>query len=233
MTLRFASPRSARKSTNRLLALVLLVPALVGAASAQTPTTARDTDGTTPLALSPGSPAGSYSLSGFESVNLYDGGLSFALPLYRVGGRGAAGYTVMLPFEQKWTVERRRDQFSGDFSYFPTREWWSSNGATAPALGGLKARHAGSDSLNCPAAGTTVYTKTLTRVTFTAPDGTEYEMIDSQTGGQAHEQVCVTSGFSRGAVFVTTDGTSATFISDSAVLDTWMAGDSDPTPPPA
>lgn len=39
------------------------------------------TDGATPLALSPGTPAGSYPLSGFDNVNLYNGSLNFQLPL--------------------------------------------------------------------------------------------------------------------------------------------------------
>jgi hypothetical protein len=38
------------------------------------------TDGSTPLALSPGAPAGAYALSDFESVNLYNGSLNFSLP---------------------------------------------------------------------------------------------------------------------------------------------------------
>ena len=53
-----------------------------------------NTDGATPAGLSPGAPAGSYSLTGFENVNLYNGNLNVSLPLLAVGGRGSAGYTV-------------------------------------------------------------------------------------------------------------------------------------------
>src|SRR5689334_8685458 len=35
----------------------------------------------TPLGMQKGAPAGSFSLSGFESVNPYSGGLNFTLPL--------------------------------------------------------------------------------------------------------------------------------------------------------
>jgi len=49
------------------LALLLLL--LLSNAQAQT----SPTDGSTPLALSPGAPAGSYALSGFDNVNLYNG----------------------------------------------------------------------------------------------------------------------------------------------------------------
>src|SRR5215212_3473458 len=63
------------------------------------------TDGMTPTGLAPGSPAGSYPLSGFESVNLFNCNLSFRLPLLRAGGRGAAGFAATLPVEQKWVVK--------------------------------------------------------------------------------------------------------------------------------
>lgn len=48
------------------------------------------TDGSTPLGLQPGAPAGSYALSGFDNVNLYNGNLSFQLSLLGVSGRGGA-----------------------------------------------------------------------------------------------------------------------------------------------
>ena len=46
--------------------------------------TTKPTDGATPLGLQAGTPAGAYSLSGFDNVNLYNGSLSFALPLLRL-----------------------------------------------------------------------------------------------------------------------------------------------------
>ena len=59
------------------------------------------TDGSTPSALTPGAPAGSYGLSGFENVNLYNGNLNFALPLVHIGGRGGVDCTMMLTIEQR------------------------------------------------------------------------------------------------------------------------------------
>ena len=55
--------------------LLLLILSTV--ANAQT----SKTDGATPSGLQPGAPAGAYSLSGFENVNLYNGNLNFSLPL--------------------------------------------------------------------------------------------------------------------------------------------------------
>src|SRR6185295_9418526 len=64
------------------------------------------TDGATPLGLAPGAPAGSYSLSDFEDVNLYNGTLNFSMPLLKIGGRGEAGYSLMLRVDHKWLVQK-------------------------------------------------------------------------------------------------------------------------------
>src|SRR5713226_9564998 len=64
------------------------------------------TDGTTPGALTPGAPAGSYALSGFDNVNLFNGNLNFNLPLDIVGGRGGVRVPISLFFERHWRVER-------------------------------------------------------------------------------------------------------------------------------
>src|SRR5229473_1513531 len=78
----------------------LLLGLLVSNANAQT----TSTDGTTPLSLTPGSPAGSNPLSGFDNINLFNGNLNFHLPVGHIGGRGEAQYTMMLPIENHWRV---------------------------------------------------------------------------------------------------------------------------------
>src|SRR5215212_2671192 len=73
----------------RLTLFLFSVLALVcGHALAQT----RATDGATPAGIAPGAPSGSYSLSGFDNVNLFNGRMNFQLPLLSVGGRGGVGY---------------------------------------------------------------------------------------------------------------------------------------------
>src|SRR6266498_4485560 len=79
------------------LCKVALFAALAIVAGAQT----SPTDGSTPLGIAPGAPAGSFALSDFENVNLYNGNLNFQLPLLRVGGRGGAGYTMTLKLDSK------------------------------------------------------------------------------------------------------------------------------------
>ena len=64
-----------------------------------------NTDGTTPLALTPGSPAGSYALSGLDNINLFNGNLNFRLPLLDIGGRGDSRMQMQLLVEQHWRVE--------------------------------------------------------------------------------------------------------------------------------
>src|SRR5689334_12107689 len=83
---------------------VLLITCLYSSAAAQT--SQKITDGSTPSALAAGAPVGSYTLSGFETVNPYNGGLNFSLPLLRVGGRGEAGYDITLRIDHKWVIRK-------------------------------------------------------------------------------------------------------------------------------
>ncbi|MCI0662838.1 MAG: hypothetical protein L0220_17355, partial [Acidobacteria bacterium] len=66
-------------------------------------------DGQTPSGLAPGSPAGSYALSGFDTINLYNGKLNFRLPLITIGGRGSAGFTKYLTIEKNWDLKSRTE----------------------------------------------------------------------------------------------------------------------------
>ena len=143
------------------------------------------TDGNTPLGLQPGAPAGSYALSDFESVNLYNGNLSFQLSLLNVLGRGGAHLPVLLPIEGKWRVlDLTLPQPNGSVKHFymPTQSWWENNDRKYRA-GSLVARQGSDEIMTCP-DNTTIYAVTLTRLTFVGPDGTEYELRDQATGGR-------------------------------------------------
>src|SRR5690349_170822 len=98
------------RNLGRGISCLFLLAFLVGDAAAQQSTIiSHPTDSATPLAMAPGAPAGSYAVSGFDNVNLFNGNLNFRLPLLQVGGRGEAGYTMMLPIEQHWQVMHRAD----------------------------------------------------------------------------------------------------------------------------
>src|SRR5690349_841387 len=197
----------------------LLISALGFAATAQTRSA---TDGSTPLGLQPGAPAGSYALSGFDNVNIYNGNLSFQLSLLQISGRGGAQTPVMLPIAGKWRVsDVSIPQIGGGVThrYLPIQSWWENN-ERKYSPGTMAGRQAGVDEVDCP-DGTKVFAYSITRLTFTAPDGTEYELRDQLTGGQpANNGLCNYSNpQSRGTVFITTDGSAATFISDSTIYD--------------
>lgn len=211
----------------RLPQVALLLLLLVAGVSAQTSSTTAS-DATTPKGLAPGAPAGSYALSGFEQINLYNGNLNFHLPLVSIGGRGAAGYTMMLALNTaKWSVRHSESQ-TGSQTWTPTQHLW---GDSDPGYGPgrMLGRQSGFDInplRGCPAypQGKQFYQTTLTTLTFTGPDGTEYDFRDQATGGQrlAVTPACPTSpytGASRGTVWVTTDGSAATFLSDGAISD--------------
>jgi len=96
----------------------LLVGLLVSNANGQT----SSTDGTTPLVLTAGAPAGSYGLSGFDHINVFNGNLNFHLPMVHVGGRGDAQYTMVLPIETHWRVLDRSNDYQE--IWLPTDSTW-------------------------------------------------------------------------------------------------------------
>src|SRR6185369_1517661 len=122
----------------------------------------------------PGSPNGAYALSDFDVVNLYNGSLNFRLPVYNVAGRGGAAYPITLKVDKKWTVEKHIEPGVGAF-YYADGAWWSETGAAWFMDVGRVDIRTGYRVVS----GSTV--DGLTRVTFTAPDGTEYEFRDQLT----------------------------------------------------
>ena len=64
------------------------------------------TDFMTPAGMAPGSPAGSYVLSGFDTVDLFSGNLNVALPLRAIRGRGEAGYNMTVRLERNWAIQQ-------------------------------------------------------------------------------------------------------------------------------
>src|SRR5579885_295181 len=77
------------------------------------------TDGTTPPSIAPGSPAGAYALSGFDTVSLYSGKVNLLVPLRTIAGRGAAGYEMTLPIQRNWQVREVANE-DGTTSYAAT-----------------------------------------------------------------------------------------------------------------
>lgn len=208
------------------ICFVIILTLFSNMAAAQTTTTQRPTDGHTPLEIAPGSPAGSYALSDFDSINLFSQSIGFRLPLLRVGGRGQAGYTITLPIERKWRIKHtiydpsigcaKCEIFIPEHHYLPESNWHM---ALKPGFspGVMLGRTAGIDPSKVGGCGM-IYARTLTRLTFVGPDNTEFELHDTRWGGSPRPGGC-TTGENRGREFVTADGSSATFIADADVTD--------------
>jgi YD repeat-containing protein len=174
--------------------------------------------GTTPPGVEPGSPSGSYALSGFDTVNYFSGALNIRLPLVQVGGRGEAGYSMLLPIQNQRFVAVKYPAGQGPgtgYVYYADNTDWS---AIRPVYspGTLTGRMELSGTCKL----TTDHLLSLTRLTFTEADGTEYELHDQSTDGNKLTFYCDHRGAAnRGTVFVSANGEAMTFVSDSAIID--------------
>ena len=197
-----------------VLNLILVTMLLVSITTASTVT-----DGSTPLGLSSGAPVGTYPLSGLDNINVYNGNLNFHLPLLTVGGRGGVTHTIGRMIEQHWRMDHwvLPDQVELHTPMY--NPWVPLNVGYSPGV--LFGRKVNDGWCSQSAQSTS----TLTRLTFVAPDGTEYELIDKLTGGQIRTSFCwAGNGFSRGTVFVSADGTSMSFVSDAIIYDNQFGG---------
>src|SRR5258708_32796508 len=98
---------------------LLVLCVLAQGALCQTATPSSLTDSYTPAGLEPGTPAHSYPLSGFDNISYFSGSLNFRLPLLRVGGRGQAGYTLMLPIEGRFNLLTVTADDRGPYTFTP------------------------------------------------------------------------------------------------------------------
>ncbi|MGE0884871.1 MAG: hypothetical protein AB7P14_15100, partial [Blastocatellales bacterium] len=205
---------------NSFLALMATM-ALPSNGRAQSGNTA--TDGFTPEGLKTGAPAGSFQLSGFDNINYFNGNLNFSLPLLGIGGRGSAAVGIPLRIEHKWRVIRTPHPGGPGFGYVNTPEpnnWQSIDPGYGPGI--LIGRSGGEMPQSCNVQQGQY--DALMRLTFTAGDGTEYELRDvsSNNGNSATTYYSYCSvGFSpnRGKIFVSADGNAVTFISDVDIYD--------------
>ncbi len=221
-----------------LAGLLSLMPLLGQTAEATGPISSY-----TPAALQAGTPGGVQILSPQEAVNLYNGNLSFVVPLYRVGGRGAAGYTMAVPIGTKWTLENHPNNGQNIFAPTPTVypvDFLFPDASAGPnrySPGRIVQRYAnvpGDAIYPCnfsgtPGAGFTYFqSPTQTKIVWLEPDGTEHEFLDVLNHGQplppqTPTYTCQTDpnvgGPYRGTVFQSTDATAASFVVDPGVYN--------------
>ena len=149
-------------------------------------------DGVTPHAFKPAEPTSTYTLSGFDSVNYYTGGLSFNLPLLKIGGRGDVGYTMSLGIRPPgWNVQvslssetpgQFQGQFTRVFSSFAaggdTAWWHASNPGYGPGF--VFVKPTGESPGYCGIGNTPQYIHTFTHLVYVQPGGSETELYDTQ-----------------------------------------------------
>jgi YD repeat-containing protein len=195
----------------------------------------------TPAAIAAGTPSGVAVLSPHEAVNLFNGNLSFEVPLHSVEGRGKAGYTMVVPIGTKWTIENdlfnNNDYFVPVPSTAPETYLWPSGYANFEGAPGQIIRRDAIDgngrrTYYCTRPGTIgdgyIYIDdySLTKFVWVEANGTEHEFLDAATGGSLLGSLVYTcntdpinGGPSRGTVFESDEATGATFIADNTVRD--------------
>ena len=186
--------------------LVILVMAVTGRSQSST-------DGLTPPSLTPGSPAGSYSLTDFENVNLFNGNLNFHLPLVKIGGRGSAQTAMVLKIETRWRIEEHASCQPCQSYFYPTYNWWTAGPTPGYGPGSLAYRNQEDGDSSCVTNFGGTF-KLLQRLTFTAADGTEYELRSRLNNGQPLSLITCQAPTALGREFVTADGVSALFVFD-------------------
>jgi len=209
------------KALCAILAMVIL-PVAKATAQSRTPT-----DGYTPTGMATGAPAGSYPLSGFDNINLFNGHLSIDLPLLQIGGRGGAGFQLRRPVDRGWQIESRIVNITGsDYEVKDANVRTSYGRAYRPiSLIGIRTADRQETSIDC---GVIQPVQTLTRLKAVTDDGTEQFLIDETYQGAAQwEDLCNSgnpTGANRGKVFRSRDGGSMTFISDTDIFDDRHSG---------
>ncbi|MGB5037026.1 MAG: RHS repeat-associated core domain-containing protein [Blastocatellia bacterium] len=215
----------------RLLAVTAAVCFSVLIASA--PASAQQssvTDQGTPSALERGShPLGSFGGGDLDVVNLFNGNLSFRLQLAGKDGRAGLSAGSWLSYNSKTWRTEGTDNGAGQTLYVPFAESWDISQAEIargwslfPARMTARASGKGVHPTDVcgPGAGEPIFVDTLTTITFTGVDGTEYSFRDKASDGQfalAATNGC--TGYNRGKVWYTADGTAATFLSDADIVD--------------
>ena len=188
----------------------------------------RSSGGTATSTQTPGAPVGSYALSDFDNVNLFNGNLNFNLPLLSLRGRGLTGYTIPLKIERRWTTLTGTITLPEPGSYWYTSEAIRTGLQPGYSPGVMQIYYSGYGDLPCHQYGNPnpphYYRQTMTKLIFTASDGTEYEFVGQPgtgVGGAATISGCDwnSTGFNRGNVFKSIDGSAMTFISDANIYD--------------
>jgi RHS repeat-associated protein len=193
-----------------------------------------NTDGQTPTGLAPGAPAGSYPLSGFDSINYHNGSLNVSVPLLKVGGRGGAQFTVPLNLKTKpWEVTGYASPIPSSvpgviggylWYYSAWNQWWTPiDPKPNYGAGFAVTRFAGNTIFSdggTPESQVYFYGTVRMRITFTGADGTEYNFDPQLNNGSALNPAGSQDYLNFGRVFIAEHDAQVTFITDADLLTT-------------
>ncbi len=181
-----------------------------------------------PPGNAPGTSPGSYLLSNVETISLFSGRVTAAVPLVKVGGRGNAGYSMMYPIkDSKWTTYVQPDIPFAVLALHDVDTFWGTSRKilTRPyEVGTVALRYTNRDPHGCLYQGNgdlpQCFTQSALTIVFTSADGTEHALYDEKrgglesVGGGPYPSEAFSPGRDRGFVFSAKDGSGWTFIGD-------------------
>ena len=216
------------KNANFKISLALLVTALAAPniAWCQNGNGYVPESGTTPTIDTPGSPDGSYALSGFDTINYPNGRLNFALPLLKIPGRGQAKADAVLHIEPRWTVNSYTSYTCNQYACTPSQWSYAPNFITPyaeePAMvGGVMLEKWAGNQCQVDSPSTSQWLQVITKPSWIQADGSEVEFRDEQVYGKPETGASGGSGTPqyRGTAFESFDANSYQFTASSGISD--------------
>ena len=193
----------------------------------------KTTDYNVPYDIKPGTPEGSYRLSGIDNINPHGGKLSVALPVLEIGTRGEAGYTVTVNATlPSWNYELELTSSpcantSGDPDDYVYKNkvnmyWWSVHRARyGPGM--VVNRRSGWNEVRATTGsnvGELYFLYTSGHIVFLAPDGTEHVLYDNRNDQKfTQSDATYQSGGIQRRFFAARDGSGMTFDSYGSTND--------------
>ena len=210
--------RSFINGASKMLLCCMMLVASRGVGSAQSITI---NDGVTPASAAPGSPLGSYSISNFEDINLFNGVVNFKIPLASLDGRGNTGTRAFYRLQHNlWSVYQ--EPFLAGVVYERPQLDGVGNGVSFSGFGSIEFRRNvyPQVSNNMPCIDGDPEQTVLSFFVFREPDGTEHALFDQATGGGALTAACNSTSIilNRGRIFVSADR-SMTYVTDHDIVD--------------
>lgn len=177
--------------------------------------------GMAPTARTPGAPAGSYKLGGFDNVNLFSGNLNFNLSLLNIDGRGELSQDLSLTLDTQWNVQGSFDGVGNSiYEFNPVVQQPLSFVGSVITSSELPVTLFEEET--CVNNLEVYWIQHQFNFKYVEPNGTEHMLVDPLYHGKPHRE-CNTVSVNYGRVFESTSGEFMTFIADADVLTTMNA----------